>query len=455
MKVREIISHLFSRIQRTVIELTEKIWSLTGAFTLLQSILPKEVTSILTKFFLYRVGSYFNLYSEMKIEELSKSNEYCLNSLYLMAEEYVGNLDSITGARRLCLSDISFSNSDSVRISPEDGEVIWDCFQGVTVWWTMSKTKTFFRERNPVESQILTVRAKNPSRDFFHAYFSHIERSSTNYKKTDNDLIISQNNKQWWSSIRFTHPSTFETLALDPKIKQIILSDLNRFKSNKEFYQRIGRSWKRGYVLYGPPGTGKTSLVAAIAKYMKYDIFELKLSKVKDNSELRQLLGKTWNHSVIVIEDIDWCPNLTQRGGKMERYSENNVSLSGLLNALDGLQSCVAEERIFILTTNNKDMLDSALLRPGRMDLHILLSFCTFPAFKTLAKNYLKVENHELFSSVKERIESGAEMTPAEIIQLMANKEKDPHEALGAVICALDARLNKKEKTLLGKTSTL
>ncbi|GLJ26049.1 hypothetical protein SUGI_0499790 [Cryptomeria japonica] len=110
---------------------------------------------------------------------------------------------------------------------------------------------------------------------------------------------------------------------------------------------------------------------------MKYDLFELKLSKVKDNSELRQLLRETWNKSVIIIEDIDWSPNLTQRGGKMERLSENNVSLSGLLNALDGLQSCVAEERIFILTTNNKDMLD----------LHILLSFCSFPAFKTLAKN--------------------------------------------------------------------
>ncbi|XP_059076633.1 AAA-ATPase At4g25835-like [Cryptomeria japonica] len=267
MTIRENISHLFSRSQKTVIELTEKIWSLTGALRLLQSILPKEVGAILSKFFLYRVGSFFNLYSEMKIEELNKSNDYGLNSLYFMAEEYVGNLESITEARRLCLSDIAFSNKDGMRISPDNGEVIWDCFQGVTVWWTMSKTKTFINKHSSLESHILTVRAKNPDIDFFHAYFSHIERSSTNYTKTDNNLVISLNNKH-----------------------------------SKEFNERIGRSWKRGYFLYGPPGTGKTSLVAAIAKYMKYDLFELKLSKVKDNSELRQLLGKTWNKSVIIID---------------------------------------------------------------------------------------------------------------------------------------------------------
>ncbi|XWS24403.1 hypothetical protein CRYUN_Cryun28dG0098900 [Craigia yunnanensis] len=48
-------------------------------------------------------------------------------------------------------------------------------------------------------------------------------------------------------------------MAMDPKMKSALIEDLDRFTRRKEFYWRVGKAWKRGYLLYGPPGTGKSS----------------------------------------------------------------------------------------------------------------------------------------------------------------------------------------------------
>lgn len=116
-----------------------------------------------------------------------------------------------------------------------------------------------------------------------------------------------------WDSINLEHPSTFDTLAMEPNLKNIVMEDLNRFVRRKEFYKRVGRAWKRGYLLYGPPGTGKSSLVAAMANYLKFDIYDLQLGNVMRDSDLRRLLLSTGNRSILVIEDIDCSVDLPDR----------------------------------------------------------------------------------------------------------------------------------------------
>ena len=116
-----------------------------------------------------------------------------------------------------------------------------------------------------------------------------------------------------WESINLEHPATFETLAMDPDLKSSVIEDLNRFVRRKEFYKKVGRAWKRGYLLYGPPGTGKSSLVAAMANYLKFDIYDLQLANIFRDSDLRRLLLATANRSILLIEDIDCSVDIPDR----------------------------------------------------------------------------------------------------------------------------------------------
>jgi len=84
------------------------------------------------------------------------------------------------------------------------------------------------------------------------------------------------------------------------KKKEDIKKDLIKFSKGKDYYAKIGKAWKRGYLLYGPPGTGKSTMIASIANFLDYDVYDLELTTVKDNSELRKLLIDTTAKSIIV-----------------------------------------------------------------------------------------------------------------------------------------------------------
>ncbi|KAI3665437.1 hypothetical protein L6452_44064 [Arctium lappa] len=225
-------------------------------------------------------------------------------------------------------------------------------------------------------------------------------------------------------SVNLDHPSTFETLAMDPVMKKAIIDDLDLFLTRKDFYKKVGKAWKRGYLLYGPPGTGKSSLIAAIANYLKFDIYDLQLMNVGSDSSLKKLMLRTSNRSILVIEDIDCSIQLPDRKGTAPvKFSDgrsvrdSQFSLSGLLNFIDGLWSCCGDERIIIFTTNHKERLDPALLRPGRMDVHIHMSYLTIDGFKTLAANYLNIyDHHRRFREIKELINC-TKVTPAEVAE--------------------------------------
>ncbi|CAA0839255.1 P-loop containing nucleoside triphosphate hydrolases superfamily protein [Striga hermonthica] len=231
-----------------------------------------------------------------------------------------------------------------------------------------------------------------------------------------------------WGYVNLDHPATFETLAMDPDLKRAVIEDLDRFVRRKDYYRRVGKAWKRGYLLYGPPGTGKSSLVAAMANYLKFDVYDIELTSVY-NSDLRTMLLNTDNRSIVVIEDIDCSRQMQNRNGPSHaavQRSQEQLTLSGLLNFIDGLWSTCGDERIIIFTTNHKEKIDPALLRPGRMDMHINMSYCTPQGFDTLAKNYLEVDEvHPMFGEIKDLI-AEIEITPAEVAEhLMRNEDAD------------------------------
>ena len=218
--------------------------------------------------------------------------------------------------------------------------------------------------------------------------------------------------------ISFKHPSTIDTLAMDTVKKQPIMDDLRDFANDQSFYLKTGKAWNRGYLQDSPFRTGESNMIAAMAIYLSYNIYDLELSEVYNNLELRKLLMKTSSKSIIVIEDIDCSMNLTYMKKKNNnkpsirayfdlemRYGsgsvfgedgENSITLSGLLNFIDELWSCCGSERIFVFTTNHFERLEPALLRSGRMDMHNYKSYCSYPEFWILLKNYLGYEESDL-----------------------------------------------------------
>ncbi|RLN30067.1 hypothetical protein C2845_PM05G22220 [Panicum miliaceum] len=255
--------------------------------------------------------------------------------------------------------------------------------------------------------------------------------------------IFSSDNGGSWHGSSYLHPATFDTLAMEPVRKRSVVADLDRFLKRKEYYRRIGKAWKRGYLLYGPPGTGKSSLVAAMTNYLRFNLYDLDLSNVNSNSTLQWLLTSMPDKSILVVEDIDCCFSARSRGGldksgvvqkADERTSDapappnkdhltgDGMTLSGLLNFVDGLWSTSGEERIIIFTTNYKDRLDPALLRPGRMDMHVYMGYCGWEAFKTLAENYFLVDDHPLFPEMQKLL-AEVEVTPAEVSEMLLRSE--------------------------------
>jgi chaperone BCS1 len=87
------------------------------------------------------------------------------------------------------------------------------------------------------------------------------------------------------------------------------------------------------------------------------------------------------------------------------------------------LWSTSGEERIIIFTTNYKDRLDPALLRPGRMDMHVYMGYCCWEAFRTLARNYFVLDDHVLFPEIQELL-AEVEVTPAEVSEMLLRSDE-------------------------------
>ncbi|XP_071723977.1 AAA-ATPase At2g46620-like, partial [Rutidosis leptorrhynchoides] len=193
----------------------------------------------------------------------------------------------------------------------------------------------------------------------------HIHTVSDELEQRNRDLKLYINIAgagKSWKSVPFNHPSTFDTIAMEPDLKNKIKSDLESFLKAKQYYHRTGRAWKRSFLLYGPSGTGKSSFVAALANFLNYDLYDVDLFKVEDDSHLKLLLLQTSSKSVIVIEDLD----------RFLVEKSTAISLSGVLNFMDGiLSSCCGEERIMVFTMNSKDRIEPGFLRPGRVDVHL------------------------------------------------------------------------------------
>lgn len=284
---------------------------------------------------------------------------------------------------------------------------------------------------------VLRLRKKDKRR-ILRPYLQHVisVASEIEEKKKEIRLFMNLENGRW-KSVPLTHPATMETVVLDADVKNKVRSDLDTFLKSKQYYHRLGRVWKRSYLLYGASGTGKSSFVAAMARFLCYDVYDIDLKTVSDDSDLRTLLLQTTRKSLILIEGLD---RFLREGEK-----STAVSLPGIFNCMDGIISCCGEERLMVFTMNEKDQIeDQTVMRPGRIDVHIHFPLCDFSTFKILANNYLGLKEHKLFGQVEEGFQSGSNLSPAQIGELMISNRTSPTRALKSVISALQNSSNER-----------
>jgi hypothetical protein len=151
------------------------------------------------------------------------------------------------------------------------------------------------------------------------------------------------------------------SIFLPEGAKEDLMADLEKFLGHKDYYTKAGIPWHRGYLFFGKPGNGKTSLVAALAHHYKMDVYNLPLSTVKDDQHLGRLISEMENNSILLFEDVDIFSN--SMGRKQE---DGGPTLAGLLNALDGVAT--PSGMLTFMLTNHPEVLEEALVRPGRMD---------------------------------------------------------------------------------------
>ncbi|KAF9958756.1 hypothetical protein BGZ72_010973 [Mortierella alpina] len=180
-----------------------------------------------------------------------------------------------------------------------------------------------------------------------------------------------------------------ESVILDEGIADRVVRDVKEFVKNEKWYADRGIPYRRGYLLYGPPGSGKTSFIQALAGELEYNICILNLSeRGLTNDRLNHLLTNLPERSIMLLEDIDAA--FAKREKTQEGF-QSMVTFSGLLNALDGVAS--SEGRIIFMTTNHIEVLDPALIRPGRVDLREYVGDATSIQIRRMFKRFYERED--------------------------------------------------------------
>lgn len=173
-------------------------------------------------------------------------------------------------------------------------------------------------------------------------------------------------------------PITFDDVAgIDEAENELI--EVVDFLKHPDKYQRLGGTVPKGVLLVGAPGTGKTLLARAVAGQAGVPFFSMSASEFIEMivgvgaARVRDLFkeARAAAPSIIFIDELDAIGRARGRGSQMGGHDEREQTLNQILTEMDGFD---AREGVIVLAaTNRADVLDAALLRPGRFDRRVVV----------------------------------------------------------------------------------
>lgn len=324
----------------------------------------------------------------------------------------------------------------------------------------------------------------------------------------------------YWRQLTSRPSRPLETVDLPKQQKAELISGLDNFlrASKRSWYARRGIPYRRGYLFSGPPGTGKSSLSFALAGRFGLDMYMISLEDTRFNEgDFQRLFSELPPRCIVMIEDVDaagmvmdrsdgattpaakTAPTLLVNGAATPGESDDGksdisvstpasptakhhdtsaggeekkgISLSALLNLIDGVAS--HEGHILVMTSNYIDHLDKALMRPGRVDKHVIFTNAKRTQIRDLFVRMYSADDEEStyspFNSnqsdkkdVDADLEKDAELfaeqfpeeqfSPAEIQGFLLFRVEDRSKALKEVGAWIEGRMGEKrtEKTLAG-----
>jgi cell division protease FtsH len=192
------------------------------------------------------------------------------------------------------------------------------------------------------------------------------------------------------------HPKvTFDDVAGLEEAKEEV-REIVEFLKNPGYYTRLGARIPRGVILVGPPGTGKTLMARAVAGEAKVPFFSISGSEFVEMfvgvgaSRVRDLFSKAKMRapSIVFIDEIDAIGRARGGAFSIRSNDERESTLNQLLTEMDGFEKDT--NVIVIAATNRADILDRALLRPGRFDRHIYLELPNIEERKAIFAVHLR-----------------------------------------------------------------